>query len=655
MARQFLDKTGVDALWALIKRLVRDIQGEIRKITNATGDVYVDASGEDVQVAGDVRITGGKVYVDGVELGADKTLYIGSIDTDLNDTRTPGVYAVVKITNMNRTSYVLVVNTTARGVNQRLLDGTNVLLNRSWIVNSGGWSAWEETVLEGGSGSGSGNKIVDPQDSTVYMEAADGELRASTRVEAAGALLSTDVKNEVGLMIEDKHLYLRAPKGLIQETDKVTFGRYVSTNTGHNVSQAGEDRRKQRKGWIVPLASEVTGSGSNEMVQFVLQNVTNERVGLGLNKAKEELFDVVFDIANSPIGGDGEIWGYTIAEVFVRMHCRKKWDALMVAEDNDTLPEYGMERMALVSKRLGIRVSRDGQILTDWLSFTVRARINYNATTSGSLYRDYGLSRWTGGCRIIQNNTISGGGGLETIEVKEYDLFNSAALKDLKDGLYHVYWNYGEGASDRRSYLLYVEYGLNDDSKTRQTLVSPEARYVRTLADKATVWSSWTEEEYAMKSDIPSDGGTTTGARHTDVEFYETYVAFADGLTDELLGVMEYYKNSNEDSQVEDYVMQYNGLQLNACVSFEDLTEDENGVSHYMRFRPWTLNISTKYIGNSTVAVVCEIDIQRDAATYYEEHIVGRSEDNPIVMLRLYPGAENWVYVLQDGTEVQPE
>lgn len=118
-----------------------------------TDNVTIKDGGLDV--VGDVNITGGKVYVDGEELGADKTLRIASIDTDLDETKTSGVYAV-EVSSLGsvslRTSYVLVVSTRGAGVNaavyQRLIDGTSIMRSRQFLSRTGVWSQWMETDLQ---------------------------------------------------------------------------------------------------------------------------------------------------------------------------------------------------------------------------------------------------------------------------------------------------------------------------------------------------------------------------------------------------------------------------------------------------------------------------------------------------------------------------
>lgn len=194
---------------------------------------------------------------------------------------------------------------------------------------------------------------------------------------------------DVELLIEDQGLHIVAPKGLIKATDDVTFARYIST---HPDNVGAEDRR----GWVVPkYNSPSAGIKNEEAVMFRLVDVTTNRPYI--QSTNREQFELVFN-ENSHIGGDARIWGDTIAIAFSRASLYTRFRNLAELEMGMKFFETSINsRLRLANKKLGVRISRNGQNVTGWLPFTVRAKLNKNATKVSGLCDHVGLSRWTGG------------------------------------------------------------------------------------------------------------------------------------------------------------------------------------------------------------------------------------------------------------------
>lgn len=196
-----------------------------------------------------------------------------------------------------------------------------------------------------------------------------GDLNEQTDLQ--GALnKSTQALTNVRLLIEDKLLYIIAPKGLIKETDTVVFARYTTSKIRYTSSHSTVYRR-QRHGWVEPKWCSSTGGAFSKtfgpLVQFVLTDITTDRPGIGEDY---EQFLVSF-AEDSPIGAYEykDSAGVTqtedrIAYVFDKAHNHNP-------EQDGLLAGY-VPRLYLNNKRLGIRITRDGKPLTEWLEFTVR-------------------------------------------------------------------------------------------------------------------------------------------------------------------------------------------------------------------------------------------------------------------------------------------
>ena len=159
---------------------------------------------------------------------------------------------------------------------------------------------------------------------------------------------TSNVINDVSLFAlryssNTDYTMLKAPQGLIKETDKVIFARYIKNKTRPRVNGMTDKKKSRRvyKGWIRPRIKSVRG--------YPLW-MSDTRFVLSFNGT----FDGYDHFYIEDNGGD---------------------DIVTILYDNSKAIQ-GKIYPKVVDKKLGIKIVRDGKTIVDYLPFTIKCTSN---------------------------------------------------------------------------------------------------------------------------------------------------------------------------------------------------------------------------------------------------------------------------------------
>ncbi len=161
----------------------------------------------------------------------------------------------------------------------------------------------------------------------------------------------------VHLMIRNRYLYVIAPKGLLNEEDKVLFARYVGSSIRVKKEYETDTKKAghyKRTGWIVPLWRRTDAENGERLSTAIVPMKWIKVKGDGkwdwfILLSSREVMEGI-DEAEAEFSND-------IAKVFCDICDRAFW--------------YGIN-LHLWDKKLGICIVRNGQPITPYLPFTVR-------------------------------------------------------------------------------------------------------------------------------------------------------------------------------------------------------------------------------------------------------------------------------------------
>ena len=160
---------------------------------------------------------------------------------------------------------------------------------------------------------------------------------------------TSNVINDVSLFAlrnssNTDYTMLKAPQGLIKDTDKVIFARYIKNKTRPRVNGRTDKTKSRRvyKGWIRP------------------------RIGLVHEQYPLWMSDTRFELAIK-----GTIDGYD----YFYIEDKGGDDIVTVLYDNSKAIQ-GKIYPKVVDKKLGIKIVRDGKTIVDYLPFTIKCASN---------------------------------------------------------------------------------------------------------------------------------------------------------------------------------------------------------------------------------------------------------------------------------------
>ena len=368
MAQSFLDKTGLDALWGLIKAVVNTLV----EMVNGKADkshTHTVSQITDLQVGGRNLLTGTSNELKQVTTN-NYGYNVGNVVAEPNATYTYRAYVKVPadspvsygayFTFFTKTSfkqfsnqdvkimpgeegYTTITTTSPADATYIRCDLRQYNKDSGKDQNINGLTLQvKEQKLEKG---------TVPTDWTPAPE--DVEATTTTMQNAIERL---GVQPHVELVCMAKQLYIVCDKGYIKSTDSVVLFRYVRS---HNRYTPKNSVKKYRRivGWKEPQ------QGVNKIKLLMRQDTT-----LALSKTKD-----VWMVCGS-LGGAGAT--PPIMVIF------KFYDTL---GNNDTNAD---KQFYLFNKKCGIRIRRDGEWITDYLPFMARK------TKDGQGGYDYGIGRW---------------------------------------------------------------------------------------------------------------------------------------------------------------------------------------------------------------------------------------------------------------------
>lgn len=153
-------------------------------------------------------------------------------------------------------------------------------------------------------------------------------------------------------------MFVRAPKGLLKETDKPVFARYrkskIRGSDGDNYWVGYNTQHETVKGWIVPLTHPMPGEkGVHEWAEDMsLQKISPNDIDAGCSSwdDKYDFFQVLYD-----------------GEDFISWMSWARYNENITSRNSN-------EPLKLVAQKLGIRIDRDGKTIVDYLPFSTQER-----------------------------------------------------------------------------------------------------------------------------------------------------------------------------------------------------------------------------------------------------------------------------------------
>lgn len=428
--RIFLDKAGLDALWALIKTAINTLVGLVNGKADkshthtsiGTGSTSVEADGSNVIVrdSNGVQVfktlnkysTEGKV---GVEFNSvdntvgeitNKRVFLeietGGMSSKLgiDDTRSILNYkdsqlkleegrASLKSLNGNyldidtvraKLNHLLKIAIGVNGKDIIKADVNETVLKNAQTESMGIRLQADQTECKfqgkGFTTTGTESKLTANDQvrllaPEVYIgeEGEDGTDMYLNGVEIGGIIERLNVQPHVELMAIKGNLYLICDKGCLKGTESISLFRYTRSRSRYrkvNGVELQDSKYRTHSGWICPLLPQ----DGNTTYELTLSMNTEFR----MSETKD-------------------VWLLQIQKTEDASHTHtylSMIDGVIALDTGDNANTNN--RLYLMNKKLGVRVSRDGNWITGYLPFCVRKKTMTTGTQSTGT--QYGIGRW---------------------------------------------------------------------------------------------------------------------------------------------------------------------------------------------------------------------------------------------------------------------